>query len=64
MKQMFILMNFARIGVGIQSLAVASTAYLNALRYARERKQGSSIRNFKDPTVPRVPIIEHPDVSI
>ena len=62
MKQMFILMNFARIGVGIQSLAVASTAYLNALRYARERKQGSSIRNFKDPTVPRVPIIEHPDV--
>ena len=62
MKQMFILMNFARIGVGIQSLAVASTAYLNALRYARERKQGSSIKNFKDPTVPRVPIIEHPDV--
>ncbi|HNI60532.1 MAG TPA: acyl-CoA dehydrogenase, partial [Pseudomonadota bacterium] len=62
MKQMFNMMNFARIGVGIQSLAVASTAYLNALRYTRERKQGSSIQNFKDPNAPRVPIIEHADV--
>lgn len=62
MKQMFAMMNFARIGVGIQSLAVASTAYLNALRYSRERKQGSSIERFKDPTAPRVPIIEHADV--
>ncbi len=62
MKQMFNMMNFARIGVGIQSLAVASTAFLNALRYSRERKQGSSIQNFKDPSAPRVPIIEHADV--
>jgi alkylation response protein AidB-like acyl-CoA dehydrogenase len=62
MRQMFLLMNFARIGVGIQGLSIASTAYLNALAYARERKQGSSIKNFKDPTAPRVAIIEHPDV--
>jgi len=62
MSQMFHLMNFARIGVGIQSLAIASSAYLNALDYARERKQGSSIKQWKDATAPRVPIIEHPDI--
>ena len=62
MSQMFHLMNYARIGVGIQSLALASSAYLNALDYARERKQGSSIKQWKDATAPRVPIIDHPDV--
>jgi alkylation response protein AidB-like acyl-CoA dehydrogenase len=62
MSQMFHLMNSARIGVGIQSLALASSAYLNALDYARERKQGSSIKQWKDATAPRVPIIDHPDV--
>ena len=62
MKQMFQMMNGARIGVGIQGLAVAGTAYLNALDYASDRKQGSSIKNFKDPTAPRVAIIEHPNV--
>jgi alkylation response protein AidB-like acyl-CoA dehydrogenase len=62
MSQMFHLMNYARIGVGIQSLALASSAYLNALDYARDRKQGSSIKQWKDATAPRVPIIEHPDV--
>ncbi len=56
------MMNGARIAVGVQGIAVASTAYLNALAYARERQQGSSIRNFKDPNAPRVPIIEHSDV--
>lgn len=60
--QMFHLMNYARIGVGIQGLAVASSAYLNALDYARERRQGSSIKQWKDPTAPRVAIIDHPDV--
>ena len=43
-------------------LSVASAAYLNALSYARERLQGSSVRHFKDPNAPRVPIIEHSDV--
>jgi alkylation response protein AidB-like acyl-CoA dehydrogenase len=60
--QMFHLMNYARIGVGIQGLAVASSAYLNALDYARDRRQGSSIKQWKDPTAPRVAIIDHPDV--
>jgi hypothetical protein len=62
MSQMFHLMNYARIGVGIQSLALASSAYLNALGYAKDRKQGSSIKQWKDATAPRVPIIDHPDV--
>ncbi|MBC7973492.1 MAG: acyl-CoA dehydrogenase [Myxococcales bacterium] len=62
MSQMFHLMNYARIGVGIQSLALASSAYLNALDYAKDRKQGSSIKQWKDATAPRVPIIDHPDV--
>lgn len=55
-------MNFARIGVGLQGVAVASSAYLNALGYAKERRQGSSIKQWKDATAPRVAIIDHPDV--
>ncbi len=62
MPQMFHMMNFARIGVGIQGIAIASTAYLNALEYARERKQGSAIEHWKDPTAPRVSILVHADV--
>lgn len=61
-RQMFRMMNGARIAVGVQGLAIASTAYLNALHYARQRLQGSSVRHFKDPDAPRVPIIEHSDV--
>ena len=62
MPQMFKLMNAARISVGVQGVSVASSAYLNALEYAKERKQGSSITHWKDATAPRVPIIEHADV--
>ncbi len=61
MKRMFVFMNVARIGVGLQSLAVASTAYLNALAYARTRLQGPHYRNGR-PEKGAVPIIEHPDV--
>ncbi|MGE5184743.1 MAG: acyl-CoA dehydrogenase [Acidobacteriota bacterium] len=63
MSQMFHLMNYARIGVGLQGLSLAGSAYLNALDYAKERKQGSSIKQWKDATAPRVPIIEHADVK-
>lgn len=62
MPQMFKMMNGARIGVGLQSVSVASAAFLNALEYAKERKQGPNIRNWKDANAPRVAIIEHPDV--
>jgi alkylation response protein AidB-like acyl-CoA dehydrogenase len=62
MPQMFKLMNAARISVGVQGVAVASSAFLNALDYAKDRKQGASITHWKDATAPRVPIIEHADV--
>ncbi|MBL8953719.1 MAG: acyl-CoA dehydrogenase, partial [Myxococcaceae bacterium] len=56
------MMNGARIAVGLQSLSVASSAYQNALEYAKDRKQGANFKFWKDPSKPRVPIIEHPDV--
>jgi alkylation response protein AidB-like acyl-CoA dehydrogenase len=62
MSQMFHMMNSARIGVALQSLGVASTAYLNALDYSRERKQGPHFSKWKDATAPRVAIWQHPDV--
>ncbi len=61
--QMFKMMNTARIGVGIQGLSAAAGAYAYAVDYAKERKQGSSIQNFKDPDAPRLAIIEHADVK-
>lgn len=62
-RMMFQLMNSARIAVGQQGLALGAAAYLNALDYARERKQGPSMKDFKDPTAPKVPIVEHADVK-
>ncbi len=62
MPQMFKMMNGARIAVGIQGLSVAASAYLNALEYAKDRKQGSHWTKWKDPKAARVAIIEHPDV--
>ncbi len=62
MAQMFRMMNGARIAVGIQGVSLASAAYLSALEYARERKQGANMTRWKDPTAPRVAIIEHADV--
>src|SRR4029077_4012863 len=62
MPQMFKLMNSARIAVGVQGLSVASSAFLNAVEYARERKQGANMLHWKDATAPRVAILEHADV--
>jgi alkylation response protein AidB-like acyl-CoA dehydrogenase len=62
MAQMFKMMNLARIGVGIQGLAVAGAAYLAALEYAGQRVQGPSIKSWKDPNAPKVPIIQHPNI--
>ena len=61
-RQMFHMMNAARIGVGIQGVSVAAAAYLSALEYARERKQGASAKQFKDANAPRVPILNHPNI--
>lgn len=61
---MFLMMNEARIGVGLQGVGQASCAYLNALNYAKERFQGVDISVKKEATsAPRVPIVSHPDVK-
>lgn len=62
MRIMFNMMNEARLAVGFQGLAQASASYMHALRYAKERYQGPEITTMKDPTAPKVPIIQHPDV--
>ncbi len=62
MRTMFHMMNEARLGVGIQGLALASAAYLYALEYAKERKQGKHLLKMADPDAPQVPIINHPDI--
>jgi alkylation response protein AidB-like acyl-CoA dehydrogenase len=59
MKIMFNMMNSARMGTAQQATAYASTCYLYALNYARERIQGKDIIDYKGPSVP---IIKHPDV--
>ena len=59
MSAMFVMMNEARLHVGMQGFACASTSYLNALNYARERVQGKALTAPKD--APGVPIIQHPD---
>jgi hypothetical protein len=59
---MFHMMNEARIGVGAQGVALSAAAYHYALGYAKERLQGSAADKLRDPTAPRVPIVEHPDV--
>ncbi|MGD9181765.1 MAG: acyl-CoA dehydrogenase [Desulfobacterales bacterium] len=62
MKIMFHMMNEVRLEVGFQGFILASTAYLYALNYARERLQGKDLEKIKDPAASQVPIIQHPDV--
>jgi len=62
LKTMFIMMNEARLGVGLQGLALAETAYQYSLEFAKERIQGRSLTGPKNPDGPADPIIVHPDV--
>ena len=62
MRIMFLMMNEARMEVGLQGLCGAAAAYQNALHYAKDRLQGPSIEKFGDATAPRAPIVVHPDV--
>jgi len=62
MRIMFHLMNEARVAVGIQGLSSAAAAYQNALYYARERVQGTSIKDFGNAQAQKVTINQHPDV--
>ena len=59
---MFVMMNEARLSVGLQGLAIAEIAYQNAAEYARERIQGRALSGAKAPDKKADPIIVHPDV--
>jgi alkylation response protein AidB-like acyl-CoA dehydrogenase len=62
LNAMFTMMNEARLGVGVQGLALSEVAYQNAAAYAKERLQGRAISGVKYPDKPADPIIVHPDV--
>jgi len=59
---MFIMMNAARLGVGIQGLGQAEASYQNAVVYALERRQGRALTGPAEPQQKADPIIVHPDV--
>src|SRR5579875_38347 len=61
-RQMFKIIEHARMMVGTKAIAALSTGYLNALEYARSRVQGADLTQMTDKTAPRVTIIHHPDV--
>lgn len=62
LSAMFVMMNEARLGVGLQGLSIAETAYQNAVAYANERIQGRSLSGVKSPDKKADPIIVHPDI--
>ncbi|BBD36025.1 acyl-CoA dehydrogenase [Aminobacter sp. Y103A] len=62
LKAMFTMMNEARLGVGLQGLAVSEIAYQNAVAYAKDRIQGRSLTGPKAPDKKADPIIVHPDI--
>ena len=62
LKAMFVMMNEARLGVGLQGLSVSEIAYQNAVAYAKERIQGRSLTGAKAKDKKADPIIVHPDI--
>jgi alkylation response protein AidB-like acyl-CoA dehydrogenase len=62
MRQMFRIMDYARMFFGAKAFETLSSAYLHALDYAGERVQGPDLAQALDPAAPSVPIIRHPDV--
>jgi alkylation response protein AidB-like acyl-CoA dehydrogenase len=62
LNAMFVMMNFARLGVGLQGLAQSEAAYQNGVIYAKDRVQGRSLTGAKNPEGAADPIIVHPDV--
>jgi len=63
LRCMFKMMNEARIGVGLQGVALSNLAYQRAVRYAKERIQGSRLADMRKADPQKVPIIEHADVK-
>ncbi|MGQ3039157.1 MAG: acyl-CoA dehydrogenase C-terminal domain-containing protein [Brevundimonas sp.] len=62
MNNMFVVMNEARLGTGLQGLAIGAAAYQAAVEFANDRLQGRSLTGPKNPEGPADPIIVHPDV--
>ena len=63
LQAMFIMMNAARLGVGLQGLAQGEVAYQNAVHYALERRQGRALKEgARDPGAKADPLFVHPDV--
>ena len=61
-RQMFRVVESARMMIGTKAMGTLSTGYLNALEYAQERVQGADLTEAADKTAPKVPIIRHPNV--
>src|ERR1700760_3947543 len=61
-RQMFQVIEHARMVIGVKAIATLSTGYLNALEYAKNRVQGADLTQMLDKTAPRVTITHHPDV--
>ncbi len=59
---MFIMMNAARLGVGLQGLGQADIAFQNAVHYARDRRQGRALTGPKEPGEKADTLFVHPDV--
>ncbi|MGB6119511.1 MAG: acyl-CoA dehydrogenase C-terminal domain-containing protein [Mesorhizobium sp.] len=62
LKAMFVMMNEARLGVGLQGLSAGEVAYQNAANYARERIQGRALTGPQAKDKKADPIIVHPDI--
>ncbi|AGS20423.1 acyl-CoA dehydrogenase C-terminal domain-containing protein [Rhizobium etli] len=62
LNAMFVMMNEARLMVGLQGIAISEIAYQNAANYARDRIQGRSLSGVKAPDKKADPIIVHPDI--
>ncbi|MDG1768244.1 MAG: acyl-CoA dehydrogenase C-terminal domain-containing protein [Yoonia sp.] len=62
MRAMFVMMNEARLGVGLQGYAQAEAAYQNAVAYANDRLQGRAVTGVENPKGPADPLIVHPDI--
>jgi alkylation response protein AidB-like acyl-CoA dehydrogenase len=61
-KQMFLVIEYARMMVGTKAIATLSTGYLNALEYAKQRVQSADLTQMNDKMAPRVTTTHHPDV--
>ncbi|MBF0203418.1 MAG: acyl-CoA dehydrogenase [Desulfamplus sp.] len=62
MKAMFVMMNEARLGTGLQGFGFATSSYINAVNYAKQRVQGTDLMKMFDKNPKSVTIIKHPDV--